>query len=76
MNVACCFCEHNNHRSYKHTTGQKNVSGGIVWYRTWAKHRCDLGQEHLYPRHCGFKGTPDWVTRAKKFEEEMEALKI
>jgi len=74
MRRACCDCEHYNQRSYLCTTGQKDVSGGIVWYRQWAKHRCDLKQEHLYPRHCDFKGTPKYVAGAAAFKKEMELI--
>lgn len=38
-----------------YTTGQRNVSGGLAWYRAWAKHRCNLKQEDKYPNHCDFK---------------------
>lgn len=74
MKATCCFCEHYNQRSYKITTGQKNVSGGIAWYRVYAKHRCNLKQEHLYPRRCDYKPTSKTAARQKKFKKEMEAL--
>jgi hypothetical protein len=74
--VACWSCEHYNQRSYKVATGQKNVSGGIVWRRVWAKHRCNLKQEHLYPRYCDYKPDSEAVIRAKKFNKEAEALVV
>lgn len=55
MNPGCGFCNHYCQRSYKFTTGQKNVFGGVVWYRAWAKHRCNLEQEDKYPRNCNFE---------------------
>lgn len=55
MKPSCWKCKHYNQRSYLVTTGQRNVSGGVAWYRIWAKHRCNLEQEEYYPRLCDFE---------------------
>jgi len=83
MNPGCGICIHYNQRSYLYTTGQRNVSGGIVWYRAWAKHRCNLKQEHLYPNHCDFE--KDEVLQAeldkkypdlKKYRDKLEKVEV
>ena len=57
--LGCFKCVSYNQKSYRYTTGQRNVSGGVVWYRVYAKHRCGLEQEDLYPQHCGFEDKDD-----------------
>lgn len=49
------MCEYYCQTSELVTTEQRNVSGGLVRYRKWSKHRCALKQEDKYPRHCNFK---------------------
>ena len=55
MNHSCWICKHFCQRSYKVTFGQRNVSGGVAWYRIWAKRRCNLKQEDRYPNNCDFE---------------------
>lgn len=55
MNPGCGICISYCQRSYLVTTGQRNVSGGVAWYRIWSKHRCALKQEDRYPKHCDFE---------------------
>ena len=44
----CWKCMFYNDRSYLVTTGEKNVSGGVAWYRIWSRYACDLYDECFF----------------------------
>lgn len=70
MKASCWICAHYCQRSYKVTTGQRNVSGGVAWYRIWSKHRCNLNQEDMYPRDCNFTfNTELWKELEERFPD-------
>ena len=55
MKPSCWICKHYCQTSTLVTDGTRNLSGNLVKFRKWSKHRCALKQEDKYPRDCDFK---------------------
>lgn len=74
MTQYCGECIHYNYRSYKVCFGERNVSGGSVWYRIWSKFRCNIKKCQQYKNYvCNwFVGNEKYKERKRKYEESIK----
>lgn len=68
---ACCWCIHYHQAFRTVVTELKNVSGGLVEYRSLNKHRCNLKQEDKYPKTCNFEEDKERVRKANQHHERI-----